>query len=1499
MACIFPGAADLETYWSNIVGAVDAIGPVPKGRWDPVFYDPSSEGTGRVDRIYCNRGGFIDDFAHFDAAAWGVMPVAARASEPDQLLLLEVAARALADAGYPVSQADDTRGHVLPRATTGVILGRGGYLNAGMARLVQKVRVAEEIAECLRRVVPGITEEQVEAVRNEYQSKVGHIGPDTVIGLVPNLAASRIANRFDLQGPSYTVDGACASSLIAIDHACMDLRDGRSDAVLAGGVHMTHDVTFWSVFCQLGALSRSGTIRPFDENADGLLIGEGVGVVVLKRLADAERDGDRVHAVIRGTGVSSDGREASLMNPRVEGQLLALERAWDGIDLDPTDPATVGLIEAHGTGTNAGDGAELMTMRRFFGAPGDRNESGPVIGSVKSMIGHTMPAAGIAGFIKAVLAVREGILPPTLHCETPHASLAATRFHTLAAAQPWETNGQPRRAGVNAFGFGGINAHVVLEQYAGASSTATASVPASPGHAALPDATALFLAREDTASLLAALDSALAGETPERGTGPARLAALDPTPERLGKLRKVLERDRPFHGRKGMSFTPNGLLTRGGKIAFLYPGVDAQFQPRLGRLPETFGLELHPELARDETLDFSASSSTADLEKTGVGIILLNSFFTDVLEQLGLRPDMVAGHSIGEWSAMIAAGVLPSSAVESVIQTLRPGMLEVPGVVFAAVGCSIERAETTVGAFTDNPDLAVSHDNCPHQFILCGKESAVDEALARLAAARVLCQKLPFRSGFHSPHFSEYVGPIAEIVAALHLEEARVPLWSATTCTPFPTGPDSEEPTRDLFLEHLTRPVRFRELLEALHDDGARVFLQVGTGSLVGFAGDSLAGREHLALHTNHPRHSGLDQLRLMACSLWAEGAEVDVQRLVASPDGSAATTPATRPVRSGPPPMRLELGAPIIRLDTPIDLTESGSVPTSDPTDDRVALRASGDPVLSEFASLLDRVDATQREVLSAWQAREAPDAIGATRLRKTRRISIDTDPTLRDHSFFPQPDGWHDPIDRFPLVPMTMSVTMMLDAGAELAADLQGNLKVIGIERVRAWRWMALEEPIEVTIDAVLEQDAEQDGLRRISVSIDEFIEGTVLLSENWPDEEERPGGETSELGPLDDEPFPMDPKEMYAERWMFHGPAYQAVTSLDRIGPGGLTGSITRTAGEGSLLDGAGQLFGLWISFTMETDRMALPVRLERATFFGPEPALGEELEVRVVMRSVQDRPVEGDIEILRDGRLWARLAGWQDRRFESDAAQWPVIRHPETNTLTDPWPGVTGSAWMHTGYRATATRDYFARRYLDGPNLAAYREMNPKRQIEWLSGRVAAIDAARRHLWNAGHGPIYPIELCVVSEASGRPRLDLSRIQDAPDLRLSIAHKDGAAVALVAEGREVGIDLEKIVERPKPFERIAFGDDELALLPRGEERAAEVARLWCAKEAVAKRLGTGLGGQPKDFKIVRLEGTRVFVRAAGADTLLAVDTADDGEWVMAWTVEGSETHEDKTT
>lgn len=893
MGALFPGAGDLDTYWRNIVGGVDAITDVPAERWEAFFYDPESTAP---DRVYCHRGGFVDDYATFDAAAFGIMPVTVEAAEPDQLIALKVAAAAIADAGGEGQLGDPQK--------VGVIVGRGGYFTPGMARFDQRVRVAQQLVESLRELVPGITEAKLDEVKHAFQDQLGPSRPEAAIDLVPNLAASRIANRLDLQGPAYTVDAACASSLVAVDQAVAELRSRRCDAVVAGGVHHCHDVAFWTVFSQLRALSPSEAIRPFDRSADGLLIGEGTGMVVLKRLADAERDGDRVYAVIRGTGVASDGRASSVMKPRVAGQLLALERAWSASGLDP---ATVGLIEAHGTATPVGDAAELDTLAQFFG-PADAAGAGGrpassergVLGSVKSMIGHTMPAAGAAALIKTALALHHGVLPPTLHCDEPHERLADTRFRTLAESEDWGGAPERRVAGVNAFGFGGINAHLVLEAAPGAGAAPVSAVPTRSvdtseevvvGARPLVPPTTIervvllegasaddLLAQLDDPAILVDRDDTAAAPAP--GSRPAdaatdrtwRLAMVAPDARRLELARKVVARGTPWHGRNDVWFSNTGLLAGGGKVAFLFPGVEPEFDPHVADVADHFGLPLGP-LAED--------GHAGQLGRHGAGIIALGRLLDAALGELGIRPDVVAGHSIGEWNAMIAAHLIPADGVDDFIDSVDTDDVDVPGVVFAALGCGADAAGAAVG---DLPDIVVSHDNCPHQSIVCGSEASVGEVIAKLRSERILAQLLPFRSGFHSPMLAPYVAPVRQATARVPLQAPAVPVWSATTVAPYPDDPEA---VRDLVIRHLLEPVHFRQLALRLHDEGVRVFVQVGVGSLVNFLDDTLKGREHLAVVAAGPRHAGLDQLRRVAAALWTEGAQPRFDRL---PSGAAST---------------------------------------------------------------------------------------------------------------------------------------------------------------------------------------------------------------------------------------------------------------------------------------------------------------------------------------------------------------------------------------------------------------------------------------------------------------------------------------------------------------------------------------------------------------------------------------------------------------------------------
>jgi acyl transferase domain-containing protein/phosphopantetheinyl transferase len=1500
LGAIFPGAADGPTFWRNIVTGVDAISDVPVTRWDPSYYDPGAASSG--ERFYCRRGGFIDELATFDPTRYGIMPFAVAGAEPDQLLALRVASEAIADAG-----GEDRLGD---RGRVGIILGRGGYLTPGIARLDQRVRTAHQLVATLRELVPQLPDTQLAQVRRAFEEQLGSQRPETSIGLVPNLAASRIANRLDLQGPAYTIDAACASSLIAVDAACAELTSSRCDVVLAGGVHHCHDITLWSVFTQLGALSRSQAIRPFHRAADGILIGEGTGMVVLKRLADADRDGDRVYAIIRGTGIASDGRAATLMKPRVDGQMLALERAWHAAGMDPREPGAIGLLEAHGTATPAGDQAELTTLRHVFGGPGTaRGHLG--LGSVKSMIGHAMPAAGIAGLIKAALAVHHGVLPPTLHCEEPHPALADTRFTPVAQAQPWEAlPGQPRRAGVNAFGFGGINAHVIVEQTPGAGTgPAVATGPLKVRHNSerlllLTGATGADIAAElagDEAALLAR-DDTFSRDSPG---GPARLAIINAGVRSIELARRIAVQGKPWRGRHDVWFSPTPLLGEHarvpGALAFVFPGLEQAFAPRVQDVADQFGLA-RPDL-----------SDTDELARHGLGVVRVGRLLDAALREIGVVPDLVAGHSIGEWTAMIVAGAYPGDEIDSFVDSFDPATLQVPGLVFAALGCGADQAATAIKGL---PEVVVSHDNCPHQSIICGEQDSVTIALERLAAQGVTGGILPFRSGFHSPMIKPYLDPIRGHSARLTLRRPAVALWSATTVAPYPDEPGA---IRELITRHLLEPVRFQALTRRLYAAGVRAFVQVGTGSIASFVEDTLRGEDHLAISANTPKRSGLDQLRRVAAALWAEGLAPRFDRLAPRFDRleprSAAASSAAASVAASPSEhagtatggaVRLDLGSPLIRLGAAAtELTVSPHAPAE--PDMRPCLATH--PVMAEFDAVLRDATSAARQVLDSWTSTEGPpprltaDSVATRRTRAstTRTLSLQTMPFLSDHCLVRQPEGWPDSSDRHPVVPMTTVLELMADA----ARDLAPGHVVVGLRDVRVLRWLAVAPPLPVRIDACLE-----DG-GNVTVTLKGYARGTVCLAEtyaappDWPDPPltaERPEQTTA--------------GQLYTDRWMFHGPAFQRVAELGPIGDDGIRGILTASDVPGALLDNAGQLMGFWIMRQPLADRLAFPQAIGRVSYYGPPPARGQQVSCVVRIKARDATSVTADLELrTADRRLWAHLHDWTDRRFTTDEVTWPVFRFPESNRVAEDRPG--GYVLARERWPDSATRELLMRRYLSADERAEYQRRTPRAQRQWLLGRIALKDAVRGWLWSQRHRPIFPAQIRVSNDRTGRP---VVTGPFADVLSVSLAHSGPLGVALVIpaigpEGALAGIDVERITDTASPpVERIALVETERVLLdhlcagePR-EDRAVWLTRFWAAKEAAAKAEGTGLAGDPRRFVVEQVDGERLVVstgatgRTYQVATQLEHTTGDRGgppeTYVVAWTAshrrEGAPVH-----
>ncbi len=1466
LAALFPGAPDAATFWSNIVEGVDATGEVPPQRWDPVFFDPDAKGA---DAFYCRRGGFVDGLATFDPLAFAIMPNALEAIEPDQLLALGAADAALADAGNPLDDIDPSK--------VAVILGRGGYLGDGLARLDQRVRTATQLVEVLRSLVPGIDEGRLAQVKAEFQDRLGPERPESSIGLVPNLAASRIANRFDLQGAAYTVDAACASSLIAVDHGIGQLRSGQADLVLAGGVHHCHDLTLWSVFCQLRALSPTGVIRPFSADADGILVGEGTGIFVLKREADAERDGDRVYAVIRGSGVASDGAGASLMNPRPEGQVLAVRQAWRASTLDP---ATVGLIEAHGTATPVGDRTEVETLRRAFG------DVGPTVGlgSVKSMIGHAMPAAGAAGMAKVALAIHHRVLPPTLHVETPNEALHQSRFRLLAEAEEWSG---PRVAGVNAFGFGGINAHLVLTEPRSATRTTRSRSPiesSGPARADLPTTEApesveelLLLAGTDPADLLAQLDAWGPGTPPNPAAqGSARLAIVAPDERRLTLARKVLERGSPFRGRNDVWFEPNAGPDQ-GQIAFLYPGVEPVFEPRVDDVAERFALPWA-----------GLADGVPALERQGRGLVQVGLLLTDALSRLGIRADVMAGHSLGEWTGQLASGMIPRSYLEDFLGQLRPGSIEVSDVAFLALGAGIEVAADLVAGLTG---AYASHDNCPHQSVVCATAAVLPELTARAKARKVMAQELPFRSGFHSPLFAPQVASMADHFAHLPLVPSATPLWSATTVDRYP---DQPEEIAALSRRHLVEPVRFRELILALHSSGARTFVQVGTGSLLGFVDDTLRDVDVLTVTANSARHPGLGQLLRVAAAVWTTGRTVDFSPLGHRTEGGTEEAAAPADLSAAPgAALPLRLGSQLVRDLTPLTL----SVPDGP---DPELQRDLGLPLATEFQAIGAEASAAALEVLRA--ARDRPqatargpqrssssaggpldraatatsvpalDATEHTPRRETRRrLSVADQPFWLDHAFYEQPADWPVLEDLFPLVPMTAIVEMLQH---EAEALLPGHVAV-RVEAIRAFRWLAVEPAAEVTIRAVVDGEP-GPGEIAVKATVDRHARATVVVAPSYP------AAPPSAAAAIEGEiPIPAHPDTLYQERHLFHGPAYQGLISFDRFGLDGVSGELETKPFPGSLLDNAGQMFGFWLAQRVDRDRLVLPTSIDSIAFYGPHPAPGTLVRCVVNVSQLGDETVRADLELTVAGQVWCRIEGWEDRRFQSDDRLFTALRKPATHLVAEPQVG--GWTLVREGWPDSASRDVVMRRFLGAGERRDYEARNPNVQRSWLLGRIAAKDAVRALVGV----PRFPVEVTVANDPEGRP-LVAGPAVDGRDVRISIAHHGGVGVARAAEGVEVGIDIERIEVRPDSFRAAALSYDErirfdsLPGIDAPGRRDRELTRWWAAKEAAGKAAGTGLQGRPHDWEVAETDRERLRIGDRWISTKVI-----DGDLMVAWT------------
>jgi acyl transferase domain-containing protein/surfactin synthase thioesterase subunit/NADP-dependent 3-hydroxy acid dehydrogenase YdfG len=851
MACRFPGSgSDPEAYWKLLSGAGNAIREVPPERWSvDTYYDPNPETAGKS---YVKRGGFIDGVDLFDPLFFNISPADARLMDPQHRLLFEVAWEALENAG----EAPDT----VFGSQTGI------YVGISFSDYYEIVRAS------------------------------GEVDGQGALGNIHSAAVGRLSYFLGAQGPSIAVDTVCSSSLVAIHLACQSLRDGSSSRALVGGVNLNLGPENFVILSKLRALSRDGTCKTFDASADGFARGEGCGMLVLKRLSDAIRNQDQILAVVRGSAINQNGRSSSLTAPSSQAQEALIRDALHRAQVRPQD---LSYVEAHGTGTSLGDPIEVHALAQVFKE--GRDPAHPlVIGSVKTNFGHLEPAAGVAGMIKTILALRHRKIPPHLHFETPNPDCVLSQIPAIIPTQLMEwmpLNGR-RIAGISAFGMTGTNAHVVIEESPEATQVEKLDATERPVHV-------LVLSGRNEPAMLELVGRYIQHLTENPGASlgdicytaavgrshfEERLSVVCRTNEEaVDKLKLFLSGTPAAGSQRGTlgSGTPGAQ-----KLAFLFSGQGSQYEKmghELYRTQRTFRTSI------DRCEKILAAHLKEPLRKVLFGehpeliqrteyaqptIFALEYSLAELWKSWGIVPQAVLGHSVGEYVAACVAGVFSLEDGLKLIAQRGRLMQKLPGAgAMSAIAVSEERIREAIYPYNrEGERISVAAINGAESVVMAGDADLLRKVSKQFTDAGVKVKGLTVSHAFHSPQMDPILEEFEKLASEVQYSNPKICLISNLYGRKFEKN---ETPDAGYWRRHLRETVRFADGMKALFDDRFKLFVEIGAGTTLCGMGQSCAmGRDPASDYSWNPslKKDRQDWLQLAESvgQLFSRGAKFD-----------------------------------------------------------------------------------------------------------------------------------------------------------------------------------------------------------------------------------------------------------------------------------------------------------------------------------------------------------------------------------------------------------------------------------------------------------------------------------------------------------------------------------------------------------------------------------------------------------------------------------------------